>query len=116
MLAINSQSFYKFTKNGDSGATCHNSMGVYDKTTLDELVQGSLGSMSAMKTVKPQVSARQVNGRHKVHILWPLKYCAKAGANHFLLTCKLLQGGKLCSDEKNNVVMETIKNNIILDH
>ena len=58
---------------------------------------------------------RQVNGSERLHTLWPLEYGAKAVVNLFLLTCKLLKGGKIQSDEKNNIMIESSNGNIILD-
>ena len=39
----------------------------------------------------------------------------KAGVSLFLLTCKLLQRGKICSDEKNIIVLKTANGTVILD-
>ena len=50
----------------------------------------------------------QVNG------LWPMKYCAKDGANLYSLTCNLLQGDKTKIDHKNNIVIQSFNCNIIL--
>ena len=44
-----------------------------------------------------------------------MKLCPSAGANLFLLTCKLSQGNTISSDEANNIVITTPNGNIILD-
>ena len=44
-----------------------------------------------------------------------MKYCTKAHVNLFLLICKLLQGSKIWSDNKNNIVVEIMSGDIILD-
>ena len=113
MCIINGQSSYIFTKNtwiGDLGALCHitnDDKRLYDVTNINELVKGSMGIVSATRKGKFSVKVRQVNGSEKLHPLWPVKYFAEAGANCFLLTCKLSQGGKVSSNEKNNIVLET---------
>ena len=43
------------------------------------------------------------------------KVCAKAGAKLYSLTCKLLQGSKINSDHKNNIVVHSPEDDIILD-
>ena len=45
-----------------------------------------------------------------------MKYCIKADANIYSLTCILLLGSKLESDCKNNFVPQCTGGNIILDH
>ena len=47
--------------------------------------------------------------------LWPVEYCARVGVNLFSMTCELVQGSKLSSDNKNNFVLETACNEILLD-
>ena len=42
----------------------------------------------------------QVDRTEWVHILWPLTFFPKAGANLFSLTCKLLKGNKISSDHQ----------------
>ena len=51
----------------------------------------------------------------RLHTLWSVKYCAKASVNHFLWTCKILQVSKICSEMKNNTMLETVKGYIIID-
>ena len=109
-----------FTKNtwiGILGVSCHiinDDTMLYYVIIINESIQGGLGNMSASKRCKLHEKMREIDGNKKLHILWPLIYCAKAGANLFLLTCKLLQGGKMSSDEKNNIVLKTVIENINL--
>ena len=56
--------------------------------------------MSTTKNGKLCVKVREINGNKRLHVLWPVKYNAKAGANLFLLTCKLFQGCKISSNKK----------------
>ena len=56
---------------------------------------------------------KQVNGNKMIHILWP-RYFTKAGANLFLLSCKLWQGSKISNDNKSNIMRETTSGNIML--
>ena len=49
------------------------------------------------------VKVRHVNGRKRLHTLWLLKYCIKAGANLFSLPCELSQRGKICSEMKKKL-------------
>ena len=77
------------------------------------MVQGSSGSMSATKKDK-HVKVRQVSCNKRLNTPWPVNYHVEAGANQFLLTCKLFQGSKIFSD-KNNIVPEIVNGNIILD-
>ena len=72
--------------------------------------------MPTTKKGKLKVKTHQVNGTEWVHTLWPLKLCPKAGLNMFSLTCKLLQGKKIVSDQQNNIIVSTPKGNIIFDH
>ena len=44
-----------------------------------------------------------------------MKFCLKAGANLFSLTCKHLQGKKISSDHQNNIMVKSTDANIILD-
>ena len=50
-----------------------------------------------------------------VHTLWPMKFCPKAGAGLFSLTCKFLQGKKISSDHQNNIMVKSTDSNIILN-
>ena len=106
MCMIDGQSFCTFTKNtwfGNLGASCHIAnydAGMYDVTHINKLVQGSSGSMSATTKGKLHVKVRQINGSKRLHTLLLAKYCTVAGGYLFLLTCKILQGGKVSSDEK----------------
>ena len=49
------------------------------------------------------------------NVLWSVKYCVKAGAKLFLLTCKLSEGSKISSDHKRNILVQRMNDNIILD-
>ena len=40
-----------------------------------------------------------------VHILWPMKFFPKAGANLLSLICKHLQRNKIPGDHQNNIVV-----------
>ena len=121
MCTIDGDTLYLFTKNtwiGDSGASCHitnGDTGMYDVTDINELIQGSSGIMPATKKDKLHLYVQQVNGTEWVHILWPMKFCPKAGANLFCLTCKLLQGNMISSDHQNNIMVSSTSGNIILD-
>ena len=64
------------------------------------------------KKGKLQVRVYQVDGTEWIHVLWPMKFCPKALANLFSLTCKLLQRNRIPSDHGNDIVV----NNIILDY
>ena len=61
------------------------------------------------------MEACQVDGSEKSHILWPIKYCTKGGANLFLLSCKLFQWSKILNSCKGNIVVQSISGNIMLD-
>ena len=82
---------------------------------IQESIQRSSGTMPATKKGKLQVTVRQVNGLEQVHTLWPVKFCASAGANLFLLTCELSRGNKISSDEAKNIVITTPNGNIVVD-
>ena len=56
-----------------------------------------------------------VEGSKSLHTLWPVTYCAEAGAHQFLLTCELLQGCNILGNEKNNTVPNTMDGNIVLN-
>ena len=121
MCTIDDDTFFSFTKNtwiGDSGVSCHitnNNTGLYDITNIDESIQGSSGIMPATKMGKLQVKVLQVNGTEWIHTIWPVKFCPKAGANLFSLTCKLLQENKIASVHQNNILVNTLTGNTILD-
>ena len=120
MCTIDGDIFFWFTKNtwiGDSGASCYiinNNTGLYDINIIIESMQGSSGIMPATKKCKLQVKVCQVNGTERIHTLWPVKFCPKAGANLLSLTCKLLQGNKIASDHQNSIMVNTPTGNIIL--
>ena len=98
--------------------SCHitnNKTGLYDVTNIDESIQGSSNIMPATKKGKLWVKICQVDGTEQTHTLWPVKFCPKAGANLFSLTCKLLQGNKIASDHENYIMVNTPTSDIILD-
>ena len=70
----------------------NNDTGLYDSIEINELEQGSASNMSVTKKGKLWMKVHQVDDTERVHILWPVKYCAKAGANLYSLTCELLHG------------------------
>ena len=121
MCTIDVDTFYLFTKNtwiGDSGVPCHitdNYTGLYDLIDIDEFIQGSSSIISTAKKGKLWVKVHQVNRTEWVCTLWRMKFCPKAGANLFSLTCKLLQGKRIASDHCNNIVVNTLNGNVILD-
>ena len=112
---------FLFTKNtwiGDLGASCHitnNNTGLYDVTNIDESIQGSSRILPTMKKGKPWFKVHQVNGTEQVHILWPVKFFPKAGANLFYLTWEHLKEKRIACDHHNNIVVNSSNDNIILD-
>ena len=92
LCTIDSDTFYLFMKNTDSGFSCHIIM------DINELIQGSSRNMSAMKKGKLHVKVLQVDGPEWAHTLWPVKFCLRASMNLFSLTCKLSQGNKISSN------------------
>ena len=75
---------------GDSVALCHitnEDISLYDVTKINKLVQGNAGNIPITNKGKLCISVCQVDGTKQVHILWPMKYCAKAGANLYSLAC-----------------------------
>ena len=113
--------FSPFTKNtwiGDPGALCHitnNYTILFDVIDINKLIQGSSGIMPAAKKDKLHVNIQQVVRTEWIHTLRLVKFCPKAGANLFSLTCELLQGKKISSDHQNNIVVSLTNGNIILD-
>ena len=101
LCTIDGETFHSFMKNmliSDSGVLCHianNNTTLYNIANINELVQGSLDNMSITMKGKLHVKVHQVDVTELVHILWPIKYCTKAGANLYSLTCKLSQGNKI---------------------
>ena len=108
LCIINGKTFHSFTKNtlsGNLGASCHitnNDTGLHYNTNIKESVQRSLGNTSTIEKGKLHIRVHQVYGSKRLHILWPVKYCAKAGVNQYIPTCKLLQENKIISNCKNN--------------
>ena len=87
-----------------------------DVTKINESLQGSSVSMTATKKGKFCIKVHKVGSTEWVYVLWPIKYCAKAGANLYSLTCKLLQRNKIKNDPKDNIMVHSSECNIILDH
>ena len=72
------------------GSSCHitnNGTGLYDVAKINELVQGNSDYVSTTKKGKIDLKVNQVDGSEPVHILWPMKYCARAGANSIFFAC-----------------------------
>ena len=111
MCTIDGETFHTFTKNtwiGNSGTSCHithNDNGHFKVTEIHELIQGSLGSLPA---IKKKLCIY-------IQLLWLMKFCPEAGVNLLSLTCKLLQGNNITSDHQVNIVVESTKGNIILE-
>lgn len=61
------------------------------------------------------IKVRHIDGSEKIHTIEPMRYFKSAGANLFCLTCKLLQGSKLSSNNKEYIVLDTSNGNIMLD-
>ena len=91
----------------------NNDTDLYNVTKINWLVWGSAGNVSITKKGKLCMKACQVDGTEWAHILWSVKHCAKAGASLYSLTYKLLQGNKIESDHKNNIVVQSSKGNIV---
>ena len=88
MCTIHGESFFNFTK----GALWHNTnddAGMYDITMIDEPVKGKSRRIKVTKKGKLCLNVRQVDGSEIGYTLWPVKYCKKAWANLFSLTCEL---------------------------
>ena len=88
---------------------------MFNVIKIRESIQGSSGTMPATKKGQLRVTMHQVNGQELVHTLWHVKFCPSAGVNLFSLTCELLHGNKISSDEANNIIMTTLISNIVLD-
>ena len=71
--------------------------------------------MPTTKKGKLHINVQQVDRTEWIHILWPVKFCPKAGAILFFLMCKLSQGNKISSDHQSNIVVSSTSGNIILD-
>ena len=121
LCTMGRETFQMFTKNtwiGDSLISCHitnNDTHLFNITVINESVQGSLGSMPAIRKRKFCIKVHQVDDTEWVHTLWPMKFCPKAGANLFSLTCKLFQGNTIKGYHKNNIMVYSSEENIILD-
>ena len=81
-------------------------MFLYNVTVIDELVQGSLRNVSTMDKGNLCIKVYQVDGSKRLHVLWHMKHCIKAGANSYFLTFELLWGSKLLSDCKNAILIQ----------
>ena len=121
MCTINRDTLFSFTKNTwirDYGALWHitnNDTCLLDIIDINKLIQRCSGIMQATKKGKFHVNITQVDGTGLVHTLWLMKFCSKAGANLFSLTCKLSQRKTISSDHQNNIVVKSLDCNIILD-
>ena len=122
MCTIDGTSYHSFTKNtwiGDSGASCHitnDEKYLFAVIKIHESIQGSSSTMPTTKKGKLRVNLLQVNGLEQVHTLWPVRFCPSMGVNLFSLTCKLLWGNKISSNEANNIIITTPIGNIFLVH
>ena len=100
--------FMKNTWIGDFSALYHIMNDNISQFNIDinKLIQGSSMLMSATKKGKLCINVWQVDRTEWVHILWTMKFCPKAGANLFSLTCELLQRKTILSDHQNNIVVK----------
>ena len=118
---IDGESFFSFTRItwfGDLDASFHiriNDTRMYYITEIDEPVQGSSDKIKATKKGKLHVKLKQIDGRKIKHTLWPVKYCEKARADLFSLTCKFSQVRKMSSDSMTNMVLDISDGWIVLD-
>ena len=121
LCTINGDIFYLLTKKiwiRDSGALClfiNNNISLFNVINIDKWIQGSSGSMPAIKKGKLFINVQQVDDTEWVHTLWPVKFFHKVGVNLFSLTCKHLQVNKISTDHWNNIMIKFFKGNIILD-
>ena len=113
LCTINRATLHSFMKNmqiGYSGAACHitnDITSLYDVTNINKLVHGHSDNMLPTKVGKLQMKVHQVDGDKKLHLLWPVKYCKKAGVSLCSL-CELLQGRKILSSCKSNTLQVAI--------
>ena len=89
-------------------------MGQYDGVNINELVQGSLGSSSATITITSGESTTGWWYQKAPHSM-ACEILCKSRCKLSLLTCNLLHGGIICSDETNNIMLETANGNFILN-
>ena len=61
------------------------------------------------------MKVHQANGSNKLHVIWSMKYCIKAGGSLYPIICKLSQGSNILSDCKSNIVIQSESGNIIID-
>ena len=121
MCTIDGDTFYSFTRNTwirDSGTSCHiinDDTGLFEVTDINELIQGSSSIMPTTNKGKVCFHVCQVNRTEQVHVLCPMKFCPKEGANLFSLMCKLSKGNMISSNHCNNIVVNTTYVDIILD-
>ena len=69
--------------------------------------------MPATKKGKQYMKVRQVDGSKKMHMLWSVKKCSKCES--LLTNLQTLQESKISSDHKNNIMVQTTNDNVILD-
>ena len=120
LCTINDETFHLFIKNtwiGSLGDLCY-------MITMKQAFMTSSKSMSWYNKVqaicllkKGQLCMKvcQVDGSKRLHVLWLIKLCAKAGANHYSLTCKLSQRSNILSGCKNIIVVQSTSGYIVLD-
>ena len=112
MCMIDEETFFTFMKNmwiAHLCTSCHvtyDDSGLYHITNILKLVQVNSGSILVTKKGGICMKLKQVHGSTMMHVLWPVKYCIKAYVNLFFLICKFLQGSKISSDNKNNIIKE----------
>ena len=115
MCYIDGKTFGSFIKNtwiGDSGASCNirnDDTGLYEITKIEESIQSSSCNMLTTKKGKLCIDIHQVDDTEWVCTLWPVKFCPKAAANFFSLTCELMQGNEISGDHWNNTQVLPLK-------
>ena len=103
---IDGETFFAFTKNtliGYTGASYHttnNDEGMFHAKVINEMVQGSLRQMKAMKLGKKMVQVKQVDGTIKTVALYHVKFYAVVKVNLLSLTTFLSQCSIFAKDMK----------------
>ena len=116
LCTINGDTFFCSLRTcGSETRVSHVTSWITIQVFLTSLTSTSRSKEASYEKGKLHVIIWQVDGTKWVHTLWPVKCCPKAGANLFFLTCKLLQG-KISSHHQNNIMVNSSKGNIILDH
>ena len=109
LCAINSETFYLFTK---KTWICNSG----DNKWWHRVGKRKFAQYCSNKKGKLHVKVHQVGGNKKLHILWLMKYCTKAGANLYFPTCTLLQGSKSLSNCKSNIVTQSTSDDFMVNH